>query len=496
MAAMTLGRNSRKLAVGLAFLLPNILGFAAFTLFPLIYSMTLAFSNWDLRLHNMFREEAIRFVGFANFHRLLSHPDFWLYFGNTLFLMMAIPLSIAGSLVAALLLNNDLGGKKRGDFRWIIAGAVLVASLLLLVALGMGATTLPILLCGIAGLVLIGGVVGRNTVYRTLFYTPHFTAGVATFILWKKLYNPQTGPINLVLAPVLDTTAQVVNALPGWTGLLLLWLLAAAVLGVLHLGLGTLRRLHAEGELNGLSLVLPIGFLLIPPLCALRWIDERTVALSIAAAAAGLLLLHLTLRLRMPSESHAAASGKGGTALLLAIGLMTVQFSLIGLGEVFFHLPAMAADGLNPPGWIAEYHWAKPSLMIMGLWAAIGSNNMILYLAGLSTIPGELYEASSIDGAGKFQTFWHITWPQLAPVTFFIFVMSIISGLQGGFEMARTMTQGGPAGATTTLSYFVYTEGFVTGQLGYASAVAWTLFALVFSVTLFNWKFGNRFINE
>jgi len=89
-----------------------------------------------------------------------------------------------------------------------------------------------------------------------------------------------------------------------------------------------------------------------------------------------------------------------------------------------------------------------------------------------------------------------VTWPQLAPTTFFIAVMSVIGGLRGGFEIARTMTQGGPAGATTYLSYFIFTEGFDTGRLGYSSAVAWVLFAMTFALTLFNWKFGNRYVNE
>jgi multiple sugar transport system permease protein len=74
--------------------------------------------------------------------------------------------------------------------------------------------------------------------------------------------------------------------------------------------------------------------------------------------------------------------------------------------------------------------------------------------------------------------------------------MSMIGGLQGGFEMARTMTNGGPAGATTTLSYYIYNEGFVTGRLGYSSGVAWMLFLIVLSVTLFNWRFGNRYVND
>jgi len=121
---------------------------------------------------------------------------------------------------------------------------------------------------------------------------------------------------------------------------------------------------------------------------------------------------------------------------------------------------------------------------------------MLLYLAGLSGVPQELYEAADIDGASSWQRFWHITWPQLANVTFFIMVMAVIGGLQGGFEMARTMTQGGPAGSTTTLAYYIYTQGFATGRLGYASAVSWLLFLLVFTVTIFNWKFGNRYTNE
>ena len=74
--------------------------------------------------------------------------------------------------------------------------------------------------------------------------------------------------------------------------------------------------------------------------------------------------------------------------------------------------------------------------------------------------------------------------------------MSVIEGMQGGFEMARTMTEGGPAGATTTLSYFIYNEGFETGRLGYASTAAWILFSVIFILTLLNWKVGNRYVNE
>lgn len=135
---------------------------------------------------------------------------------------------------------------------------------------------------------------------------------------------------------------------------------------------------------------------------------------------------------------------------------------------------------------------ARDALIFMGVWTAIGGNNMILYLAALTNVPEELIEAAQLDGAGPMRCFRSVTWPQLAPTTFFILVMSIIGGLQGGFEQARVMTSGGPAGTTTTLAYYIYSLAFEQFRIGYASAVAWVLFAFVFLATLINWRFGNR----
>ena len=91
---------------------------------------------------------------------------------------------------------------------------------------------------------------------------------------------------------------------------------------------------------------------------------------------------------------------------------------------------------------------------------------MILYIASISNIPDSLYEAADIDGAGSLAKFWHITVPSVAPTTFFISIMAIIGGLQGGFQFAKIMTQGGPTGTTTTLAYYIYTEGFETAAPG------------------------------
>ena len=100
----TMSRERRNSLLGVAFLTPNIVGFLAFTVIPLGFSLMLAFSNWDLRLHNMFKDESIRFVLFDNFTRLFRETDFYRFLGNTLFLMMGIPLGIAiyGASKAAL----------------------------------------------------------------------------------------------------------------------------------------------------------------------------------------------------------------------------------------------------------------------------------------------------------------------------------------------------------------------------------------------------------
>jgi len=235
--------------------------------------------------------------------------------------------------------------------------------------------------------------------------------------------------------------------------------------------------------------------MIAPALLVRKWLPNPLGANFIVAVCAAMLLWWAVEIFR--GRTHACSADYGiGNALMFSALLALGEFVFMGLGVACSNLPAMAAAGLSPPEWLTNYHWAKPAIMIMGFWAAVGSNNMLLYLAGLSNIPVELYEAADIDGASRIQKFWSVTWPQLAPTTFFIVVMSVIGGLQGGFEMARTMTQGGPAGSTTTLAYFIYTEGFETGRLGYSSAVAWTLFLMVFLATLLNWKFGNKYVNE
>lgn len=497
MSTPSTAKTRGRLATALLFLGPSFLGFIAFTIVPLVLSFVLAFSNWDVRQHNMFKGEWIEFVGGENFERLLAHPAFYQYLGNTLFFMMGIPVTIVGSLVAALLLTRDLPGRQTLRRIHFIAAGVLAVALGGLSLTGFAPGGMTLLIVVLFGSILVAGILGRSTVYRTLFYAPHFTAGVATFLLWKKMYNPHTGPINTALAPVVSSIESLFQWLPvaaGPTLAALALVMGFAAMGLFHRRLG---QAWCDAEVGRGAVLALIIISLVPVLLGWRWLGGTWLApLWVVGSVLTLGWWVLRLMRELPFRTVSSAHGFMSLALPLA-GAVTGALIMVGLAMVAWRLPAMAASGdMAPPNWLADYHWAKPAIMIMAFWAAVGSNNMILYIAGLTNVPRELYEAAEIDGANRWNRFWHVTWPQLAPVTFFIVVMSVIHGLQGGFEMARAMTQGGPAGSTTTLSYFVYIEGFESGRLGYASAVVWVLFAMVMSMTLLNFKFGNRNVNE
>lgn len=486
--------GKQNLLIGLAFLAPNIAGFLAFTLVPLVVSLIMAFTNWDLRLHNMFKPGvAPRFVGLDNFYRLFAEPQLGQYLGNTLFFMAGTPFCIAGSLALAMMLNRDRSPRSRRALAMLIAGAGLVSACVMLALVGLGATGMVLLVTGLAFAILLGGMAGGSTVYRTLFYIPNFTAGIAIFLLWKKLYNPTSGPVNAAIRPVVTLIQAIVLAIPTSAFTLLAYALFALAMLALIWGLRQLQHACRSAEMGHLSIVLSTIIMALPLLVAWRihWLIIPPYA------AFGVLLIAVVYFIVTTYGHEPCRADEGlGTALLLACTVLTLEFALIGLAAVCNELPHVARQGLAPPEWLTSYYWAKPAIMLMGFWAALGSNTMLLYLAGLSNIPAELYEAASIDGAGRFQNFWHVTWPQLAPTTFFVVIMSVIGGLQGGFDTAKAMTNGGPAGATTTLSFFIYTEGFQTGRLGYSSAIAWVLFLLVLAVTAFNWKFGRRYVND
>lgn len=141
----------------------------------------------------------------------------------------------------------------------------------------------------------------------------------------------------------------------------------------------------------------------------------------------------------------------------------------------------MKSVGLQPQSWLQDEHLALPMLALLGLLKGTAWN-MVYFLAGLQGIPDTFYEAARVDGAGRSATFRKITLPLLRPTMFFVLVLTTIGAFQV-FDSAYLLTKGGPAYATTTIVYYVYSAGFESFRMGYASAAAYVLLAMVLVVT-------------
>lgn len=524
--------TSKRALIAWGFLLPNFIGFVIFTAGPVLFSFYMAFTNWSLVKHNSLTDESPSFIGLQNFARLLwgdEKRQFWEAFYNTAYLMIGIPLGIAGSLIVALMLNRQVGPGRKTT-RVQMAALALVVGLLAAIAayfvsapsdatdvMGMRLHYTTTALFVILGIVVSLGFLTGIVFFRTLFYLPSLLSGIALFLLWKSLYKPRGGAINVALEPVLDRLQAIAITFPGPVLYAIgfsFWLIGVAFAA--WLGIVTLRK-HREGDF-GLGAVMATGLGLIalvatffglgywccqlPPTSLFATGFEPLDGQMIASIGAELMRLVPSVD---PREIQITVDTLGGVvqphvaietfAALVPKGEHGTVRDLVMAMTDPVYVGYSAGEGLQPPQWLVDETWAKPALIIMGVWTAVGGGNMLLYLAGLSNIPEELYEASAIDGAGPWSRFWNVTWPQLAPTTFFIVIMSTIGGLQGGFDQARAMT-GGKYG-TEVLTYYLYKLAFTDEfQLGLASAVAWIMFAIIFFMTIVNYRFGSRMVND
>lgn len=153
---------------------------------------------------------------------------------------------------------------------------------------------------------------------------------------------------------------------------------------------------------------------------------------------------------------------------------------------------ALRSVGIVGPQWLQSTEWSKPSLILMKLWAAGGG--MIIWLAGLKSIPASLYEAAEVDGANQWQQFWAVTVPQLTPYIFFNLIMGLIGTFQI-FTESFVMTQGGPVNSTLFYVYHLFNNAFRFGNMGYASAMAWVLFAIVLVLTAVQLRTSRRWVH-
>ncbi len=141
----------------------------------------------------------------------------------------------------------------------------------------------------------------------------------------------------------------------------------------------------------------------------------------------------------------------------------------------------------KPVAWLGDRNLAMPAVILMGVWGGAGYD-MVIYLAGLQAIPEEFYDAAKVDGANGIQRLLNVTIPLLAPTTFFLFVMGVIGTFQV-FTQIYIMTSGGPLRRTTTIGFYLYEKAFHHFDMGYASAMAYALFAMVLLFTLLQMRY-------
>jgi ABC-type sugar transport system permease subunit len=175
---------------------------------------------------------------------------------------------------------------------------------------------------------------------------------------------------------------------------------------------------------------------------------------------------------------------------VLSLGVMSIAWDYLLNPDIGLLPHWLAPLGISFGTGQADPTIAFIYVCVVGVWKNVGFY-MVMYLAGLATIPQDLYEAASIDGASRFRQFRSITWPLLSNTSAFVFIMATIASVQA-FDQIYSMTRGGPYFSTETLGYLLYRKGFLDLDFGYASAVAWVLTIIVFVVSLLQHAFFSR----
>lgn len=200
------------------------------------------------------------------------------------------------------------------------------------------------------------------------------------------------------------------------------------------------------------------------------------VPLSIIVSLSCALLLHSRLAHFKPFFRTALFAPVVTTVVAVAViwrYLFHVRYGLLNY--------SLGGLGLEPIDWLGDPHWSMPTIILFAVWKNFGYN-MIIFLASLQSVPEDLYEAARIDGARAPQQFWHITLPMLGPTLLMVSIMTM-AGFFQMFAEPYVMTQGGPLQSTYSVLYLMYDEGFKWWNLGFASSVAFVLFAMMLAIT-------------
>ncbi len=266
-----------------------------------------------------------------------------------------------------------------------------------------------------------------------------------------------------------------VFVLPGFSVLLLFVIvpiLASLVLTVYEwdlltdprfVGLDNFRRLMNDDNFWAAlrhTITYMVGYIPLVMICALG------VALALNARLPALGALRTAFFLPVVSSWVAVA--------LLWTWMFNPRFGLINY--------ALGLVGIDGPAWLYDPNWAMPAIILTSVWKDLGFV-MVVFLAGLQTIPRDYYEAASLDGANGWERLKSITLPLLAPTTFFVTIISIIGSFQV-FTQVWIMTEGGPSGSTSVLVERIVKHAFSYGEMGYAATISWVLCVIIFVVTL------------
>ncbi len=192
---------------------------------------------------------------------------------------------------------------------------------------------------------------------------------------------------------------------------------------------------------------------------------------------------------------NAAFRGRGFYRTVFFLPVVTSSIAAAAVWRYLFDLSGpvnagLGALGLGQVNWLGDPHLALVSLTLLTVWKQLGLNT-VLYLTAMQALPVHVYEAAALDGAGARQRMRHLTFPLLAPMTFFVVVQALVVTFQS-FDLVYQLTSGGPLGGTEVVGFLVYRTAFVTGQFGYGATIAYAGFALVFALTWIQWRVGGR----
>lgn len=214
--------------------------------------------------------------------------------------------------------------------------------------------------------------------------------------------------------------------------------------------------------------------------------------------AAGLVPLNIILALLLAVPLSKSLPGMGMYRTVIFIPVMT---SLVVWSIVWKYMFATDSGfinqllqliGIQGPAWLYNTKLAMPAVIVTSVLKNVGLN-MVLFIAALQQVPVQLYEAARIDGASKTATFFRITVPMITPTIFLTVMMTIIGSLKV-FGQIYVMTQGGPAGSTKVLVYYIWEKAFKLFEFGYASALAYVLFVIILILTMIQWQMRKRWV--